>query len=153
MTPCCGGPLPITTGRVGLSQTSGEISFYNPPHVWKGQTCWTYTPCPYPGWPVPMVSCPPPGGGWCGCGGAPCGGCGGCSSCGSCSCFVFLLTNIGPWCRFWTDQQYQAWLTGQQPWPPSSAAANTTLQQTLPAACFPSPALTAALASMQQQAA
>lgn len=151
MTPCCGpgNTLPITTGRVGLSQTTGEVQFYNPPHVWKANTCWTYTPCPYPGWPVPMWRCPAPGGCSC-CGGGccfSCGGCGGCGTC-SCSCFTFLLTNIGPWCRFWTDQQYQAWLTGKEPWPPTADAANADLQATLPAACFPSPAAQAAIASI-----
>ena len=139
MTPCCGGgggPLPITTGRVGLSQTSGQISFYNPPHVWTANTnCW-WSPCPYPGWPVPTRFCPPPGSGW---GGGCCGSCG-CSPCccqDNTRCFVSLLTNIGPWCCYWQDQQYSAWLTGKQPWPSTAEAANSTLQSSLPAACFP----------------
>jgi hypothetical protein len=144
MTSCCGGgPLPITTGRIGISQTDGSLTFYGHNYrgtgigLFYGQSCWYPPPCP----PT------------CGCGSMCCSGCGGCSCCGTCSCkcFVSLLTNIGPWCRYWTDQQYSAWLTGQQPWPPTAAAANTTLQSTLPAACFPpapSPAAQAALASI-----
>lgn len=145
MTSCCGQLLPITTGRIGFSQTSGAVEWYGHNFrgtgigLFRGGTCWQTPPCP-PAWGFPC----------CGCGSVCCSGCGGCSCCGTCSCkcFVQLLTNIGPWCRYWTDQQYAAWLTGQQPWPPSADAANADLKATLPAACFPSPALTAALASI-----
>jgi hypothetical protein len=124
----CGQLLPITTGRVGLSQTSGEVQFYGHNYrgvgmgLFRGQSvCWT------PQWGAP-------GSGWggCSCGCNPC-----CCGPDNTKCFTFLLTNLAPWCCYWQDRQYSAWLTGKQPWPTTAAAANQTLANTLPAACMP----------------
>ena len=130
--PCgTGGPLPITTGRIGISQTDGSLSFYG--HNFRGvgmglfhgqSVCWT-----------PPYGAPGKGG-W---GGGRCGSCG-CSPCccqDNTACFTYLLTNLGPWCCYWRDQEYAAWLTGKQPWPTTAAAANTALANSLPQACFP----------------
>jgi hypothetical protein len=145
MTFCCQpvNPLPITTGRVGLSQTTGQVTFYNPPHVWIAQTkCWV-SPQPYPGWPVaqrwgpgvPQSGLPWGQRGWgsCGCGGGcGCGGsCGGGGGCGdSCACFIYLLTNPEPWYCYWNSQQANKILAN----PAALAAANAVLAATPAAA-------------------
>jgi hypothetical protein len=133
MLPCCGGggPLPITTGRVGLSQTSGQLTFYgaNPRGVGMSLFTGYWGNCP-PGqtpWLAPQQ--------WGGC----CGSCG-CSPCcciDNTKCFTALLTNLTPWCCYWQDRQYSAWLTGKDPWPSSANAAQGVLTSTLPAKCFP----------------
>jgi hypothetical protein len=84
--------LPITTGRVGLSQTDCTVEFYNPPVVWNAQTnCWVFPPTPGPAvqpWPPWRPTYVPPtwsGSGGCGSGGCGCGGgCGGCGSLWDC---------------------------------------------------------------------
>jgi len=47
------------------------------------------------------------------------------------------LTNVSPWCCYWQDRQYSAWLTGKDPWPTSNTAAQQELANTLPAPCLP----------------
>jgi hypothetical protein len=82
--------LPVTTGRVGLSQYDCAVEFYNPPVVWRGATSmWQFPPTPGPAvepWPPWQPTYVPPtwsGSGGCGCGGS-CGGSCGCSGgCGS----------------------------------------------------------------------
>jgi hypothetical protein len=138
MIPCppCGGQLlPITTGRVGLSQTSGEVQFYG--HNYRGtgmglfRGWWSNCPPGATPWLTPPAFQCKPWAGGCSCGCNPC-----CCQ-DNTACFVSLLTNIGPWCCYWQDRQYTAWLTGTQPWPSTAQAANQTLANTLPAACFP----------------
>jgi hypothetical protein len=124
-------PLPLTTGRVGLSQTTGEIQFYG--HNWRGVGAGVFTAQTKCWWP-PM---PWPRPGW---GSCSCGGCG-CAKCshglGSCGCFVYLLTHLAPWCCYWQDQQWAAWMTGKQPWPTTNTAAYAAMQSILPAQCLP----------------
>jgi hypothetical protein len=72
--------LPVTTGRVGLSQYDCTVEFYNPPVVWLGATnLWQFPPTPGPAvepWPPWQPTYVPPT--W--------SGCGGCGSGGSCGC-------------------------------------------------------------------
>jgi hypothetical protein len=89
--------------------------------------------CPSGWWPPGCYDCRPYGG--CGCGGF-CGG--GCKS-DSCGCFTYLLTHAAPWCCYWQDQQWTAWMTGQQPWPASQSAANSIMASVLPPVCQPAP--------------
>ena len=142
-------PLPLTTGRVGLSQTTGELQFYGHNYrgtgmgLFVGQWKWPCPPpCP-PQWGPPSFACKPWASG-CSCGGCGCNQC--CNPClAGANCFAQLLTNIGPWCGYWRDQQWTAWMTGKQPWPATNTAAQTEMAASLPAPCLP-PAATPAAA-------
>jgi hypothetical protein len=121
-----GNPLPITTGRIGISQYDGSLTFYG--HNYRGTGMGLFhgwwsncPPAQYPMWRPPSFGCKPWAGG-CSCGCNPC-------CCDNTKCFTYLLTHGAPWCCYWKDQQYAAWLTGKDPWPATAAAA---------AAAFPS---------------
>ena len=57
------GEGPITTGRTGINQQTGEVTFYNPPEVWSTfirpwRNERPHRPHP-PRWPPPQWHCPP----------------------------------------------------------------------------------------------
>ena len=105
MKPCCEPrqELPITTGRVGLSQSTGRLYFYdgNPTGtahlVAEGWWKWDCPPRWQP-WPPPQWGCKPWAGG-CGCGGSCGGNCGcGCDPCrAGANCFAQLMTDPLRW--------------------------------------------------------
>ena len=121
MKPCCPPPaqgqyLPISTGNIGISQTSGGLEFYGHNYhgrgigLFRGQ--WCEPPCAPPQWPPPSW-----GGAWggCSCGGSCSGACG-CRA-GS-NCFAYYLTNPAMWICYWRDQAARQILTT----PPATGA-------------------------------
>ena len=109
--PCEGNYLPISTGNIGISQTTGGLEFYG--HNFHGRGIglfygqWQSPKCCPPSWPPPS---------WGGCsGGCSCGG-GGCAQCcnpclAGANCFASLLTNPAPWICYYNDQAAKQILT------------------------------------------
>jgi hypothetical protein len=118
-------------GNIGGSpfRVVDQAAFSSPPSVWWGwRNPGHMVYPPEPGWQIPGPAgvwlpapappqCPPV------CGPPP----GDCFS--SCNCFVFLLTHYAPWYCYWQDEQFNAWLTGQQPWPATQAQAEAIMQK------------------------